>query len=65
MEEKAGISFVNKIDEIDPSTIQNNFTLKFEEILKNPSEIPIPEVKESKGSVMDMFAIWPIDQQKN
>lgn len=57
LEEKAGISFVNKIDEIDPSTIQNNFTLKFEEILKNPSEIPIPEVKESKGSVMDMFAI--------
>ena len=57
LEEQAGISFVTKIDEIDPSTIQNNFTLKFEEILKNPSEIPIAVEEKSKGSVMDMFAV--------
>jgi len=58
LEEQAGMSFVRKLDEIDPSTIANDFSLKFDEILKNPDQISIEvEEKETKGSAMDMFAM--------
>ena len=55
-EEQAGMSFVNNLDQINPQEIENDFTTKFEEILKNPDKV-IEVETETKGSAMDMFAI--------
>jgi non-homologous end joining protein Ku len=52
-EEQQGISFINSLKEIDPHAVENDFTKKFEEILKGE---PITVSTEQKsGSSMDFF----------
>lgn len=54
-EEQQGIAFVNSLKAVNPNEVENDFTKKFEEILKGePMEITTT-VKES-GSAMGMFA---------
>ena len=55
-EEQAGMSFVNSLKTVNIQEIENDFTTKFEEILKNPDKV-IEVETETKGSAMDMFAI--------
>ena len=55
-EEQAGMNFVNSLKTVNPQEIENDFTTKFEEILKNPDKI-IEVETEAKGSAMAMFAI--------
>jgi non-homologous end joining protein Ku len=56
-EEQAGMAFINNLPSVKPQDIVNDFTVKFEEILKNPDQVIELETPVSKGSVMDMFAI--------
>ena len=55
-EEQAGMSFVSSLKTVNPQEIENDFTTKFEEILKNPDKV-IEVETEAKGSAMAMFAI--------
>jgi non-homologous end joining protein Ku len=55
-EEQAGMSFINSLKTVNPQEIENDFTTKFEEILKNPDKI-IEVETQTKGSAMAMFAI--------
>lgn len=54
-EEEQGMNFINSLKSINPHEIQNDFTIKFEEILKGETvEIAEPT---QQGSSMDMFKI--------
>ena len=55
-EEQSGIAFINSLKEINPLEIVNDFTKKFEEILKGEPIIVGNEIKK-QGSSMAMFKV--------